>query len=106
MQSFQALREKFDLEANKLFRYFQVRDYYLKEIKFEEPKEQNMIIKIMMNAYEGRKCRVISALYQALGASGSNSTVYVKEKWEKELGVEITEDDWFNVCRVQHSHWF
>ena len=103
MQSFQALREKFDLEANKLFRYFQVRDYYLKEIKFEEPKEQNMIIKIMMNAYEGRKCRVISALYQALGASGSNSTVYVKEKWEKELGVEITEDDWFNVCRVQHS---
>ena len=80
MQSFQALREKFNLEANKLFRYFQLRDYYLKEIRSEESKEQNMIIKIMINAYEGRKCRVISALYQALGASEGASTVYIKEK--------------------------
>ena len=50
LQSFQAIREKFDLEANDLFRYFQVRDYYLKEIKLKEPKEQNMIITIMINA--------------------------------------------------------
>lgn len=75
----------------------------MKEIKTKEPKEQNGIIKIMMNAYERRKCRVISALYQAIGASGDNSTVYIKEKWEKELGIEITEDDWYNVCEIQHT---
>ena len=75
----------------------------MKEIKSKEPKEQNMIIKIMVGAYEGRKCRVISALYQALGVSGGNSTIYIKEKWEKELGIEITEEDWYNVCKVQYS---
>lgn len=103
MQSFQDLRDKFNLEANKLFRYFQVRDYYLKEIKLEEPKEQNGIIQIMINAYERRNCKVISTLYQALGTSGDNSTVYIKVKWEKELGIAITEEDWYNICTVQHS---
>ena len=46
---------------------------------------------------------MISALYQALGSSGGNSTVYIKEKWEKEIGIEITEDDWYTVCKGQHS---
>lgn len=103
LQSFQALREKFGLDARELYRYFQVRDYYIKEIKLKEPREQNGIIKVIINAYEGRTCRVISALYQALGASGGYSTTYVKEKWEKELDIEITEENWNNVCKAQQS---
>ena len=51
IQSFQALSEKLDLEVNKLFQYFQMRDYYFKEIKLEEPEELHMIITIMIVAY-------------------------------------------------------
>ena len=29
--------------------------------------------------------------------------MYVKEKGERELGIEITEEEWYNVCRIQHS---
>ena len=57
----------------------------------------------MNDLYTGGKSREISALYQGLLKSRGNSTMYVKEKWERELGIEITEEEWYNVCRIQHS---
>lgn len=61
------------------------------------------MIKVMTDAYNGKKSRVISALYQALLKSRRNSTMYIKEKWEKDLGIELTEEEWHNLCWVQHS---
>lgn len=31
------------------------------------------------------------------------STTYIKAKWERELNIEITTKDWFNVCETQHT---
>ena len=100
MQSFQYLR---DLERGEHFTYLQVRDYYIKEIKMDKTTKQNGMIKVMIEAYEGKKGRGNSTLYQALLESRGNSTLYIKEKWEKELGIDMTEEEWYNVCRVQHS---
>ena len=29
------------------------------------------------------------------------SSIYIKEKWEKELKEQITEEEWFNICKTQ-----
>ena len=34
---------------------------------------------------------------------GKHSTNYIKEKWEKELEIEITEEDWISMWRTHHS---
>ncbi len=47
---------------------------------------------VIIKSYKGNPNRLISALYQALTAS-KNSTNYIKEKWEAEFGLEIT-DKW------------
>ena len=90
MQSFENLRKKYDLDKHEFFRYLQVRDYYDKEIKTDSMSE---VIKIMVQSYENKKCRVISALYQALMTGKQLSTLYLKEKWEAGFGVEVTEED-------------
>ena len=30
-----------------------------------------------------------------------SSSLYIKEKWEKELQEQITEEEWFNICKTQ-----
>lgn len=79
MQSFQYLRDKFDLERGDHFRYLQVREYYIKEIQMDKNTKQNGVIKVMIEAYEGKKGRVISALLESRG----NSTLYKRKVGER-----------------------
>ena len=61
----------------------------------DKATKQNGVIKVLTDAYTGRKSRVISALYKGLLKSRGNSTMHVKEKWERELGIEITKKEWY-----------
>ena len=69
----------------------------------DKATEQHGVIKVLTDAYIGGKSRGISALYQGLLKSRGICTMYVKEKWERGLGIEITEKEWYNVFRIQHS---
>lgn len=44
--------------------------------------------------------KLLSVLYQGLVMTQGISTVYFREKWETELKMEISKDDWYNVCKV------
>ena len=58
----------------------------------------------MVQAYNNRMGRVISALYQGLMASKEMSTLYIKKKWEVGFEVQITDGDWYNyILYVKHS---
>jgi hypothetical protein len=98
MRSFEDLQKTYNLDKHELYRYFQIRDYYNKEIKVSS---MSPLIKIMVQAYKNKKCREISTLYQGLMTSKKTSTLYVKEKWEKGFGEQITEEDWYNICKTQ-----
>lgn len=75
------------------YRYIQVKDYYGKEIKIDKSVGRNPLIQLVVNAYEGKKVRAISALYQALHENRGNSTNYIKDKWDRELEIEMTEEE-------------
>ena len=98
MKSFEDLQLTYDLDKHEFFRYLQIRDYYIKKIK---RASLNPLIKIMVQAYDNKKCRVISAVYQGLMTSKGTSTMYIKEKWERGFGEQITEKDWYNICKTQ-----
>lgn len=102
LQSFEKLRDKFGLDEHEQYRYLQIRDYYEKEIKTDTDNE---VIEVFKRAYEGKKCRVISALYGSLMSCRKSSSLYIKEKWEKDLKEQITEEEWFNICKnTVHGH--
>jgi hypothetical protein len=102
MKSFEEIKNKYNLVNRDLFRYLQLRDYYDKEIKKKE-MEIHPIIKIVIRAYGEVIPRTISLLYSCLMGSRGDSTIYVKNKWEKELGEDISEEVWNDMWQTQQT---
>lgn len=96
MISFQEMKDVFGLANADLFRYLQVRDYYLKEIKKDEV---HPLINIFVTSYQRFTPKAISKLYLCILGSGKHSTIYVKSKWEKEIEEEILDETWFDMWR-------
>lgn len=65
-ESLNEFKKEFDLETNYLFRYFQVRDYYVKEIKNDLSYEGSTVIDAPAGANKQTDSRIISQLYQGL----------------------------------------
>lgn len=43
----------------------------------------------------------ISKLYTALSHANNNNTLYIKDKWERDSGIEISEEAWGNIWSFQ-----
>ncbi|ROL05644.1 LINE-1 retrotransposable element ORF2 protein [Anabarilius grahami] len=100
MKSFQELKDSFDLNNHDLFRYLQLRDYYCKEIKGISSDVVNPLIEIMCGAYQQKTNKIVSKLYRSLMENLKNTTLYVKTKWESELKIVLTEEEWYQTCRL------
>lgn len=97
LESFGHLSNAYNLGKNDFFRYPQVRDYFNKEIKQTEDNEPNLI-NIFTDAYKSKDNKhLISRIYKRLQNCNNYSTDYVKQKWEKESGLQISEDDWNDI---------
>ena len=80
-----------------------MRDYFKREIESDSPKEVNGVIQIIIKAYQESNIRIISAMYRGLNTNNKHSTKYIKTKWEKELNVQISDEDWHDMRRAHHS---
>lgn len=52
---------------------------------------------MLIGVYNGKKYRNISTLYKHLIENRGNTTLDVKVKWEKELGIILSDDEWLNI---------
>lgn len=66
-------------------------------------KTLNGVLDVMTRAYSGTKLKAISVLYRSLRDSEAASTLYIKEKWEKELNININLEEWHDMCETQHT---
>ena len=103
LESFESIRRKYELGAHEFYRYLQMRDYFKREIESDSPKEVNGVIQIIIKAYQDSNIRIISAMYRGLNTNDKHSTKYIKTKWEKELNVQISDEDWHDMWRAHHS---
>ena len=103
LPTFEELRKKYGLDNREFFMYLQLRDYYTKEIEGKAQGETNGVVQIMINKYKGYKIRMVSGMYQQLMGNEKYTTDYIKEKWEKELDIKITEEDWIRMWTTHHS---
>ena len=99
LQSFQTLKDKYGLEKYDFFRYLQLRQYLSKEIlKNEISPEINKIIQLTTCAHAGTSKSIVSTLYRGIAEGRGLNTTYIKERWEKELKENITNQQWDNIC--------
>jgi len=94
----------YGLGGHEFYRYLQLRDYFCKKVKGCNPAEPPAIIHIFMDAYNSGNIKgLISKLYHSITSLKRDSTDYVKQRWEKELNIVITEDMWLNAWETQSS---
>lgn len=102
-RSFGELKEEYKLQNKDFFRYLQLRDYYEKRIRPAMTEEGNLVVDILVKAYKEVNKKIISKLYQSFQIQKGNNTEYVKSKWEKELNLEVSREDWRLMWDTQHS---
>lgn len=102
LECFQHLIDTYNLEKHNFYRYLQLRNHFNKNINNEAAELSR--INIFAEAYKGGiHKKLLSKIYSCIQSSKSHSTLYVKEKWEKETNIILTEEDWFNICKSQHA---
>ncbi len=101
LESFQQLSHKYNLEKQDFFRYLQIRHYFNKNIRDPEDAGSS-IVQIFVDTYKKKvKKKLISRIYSCLMSTKKHSTMYVKQKWEKEANITITEEAWLTMWRTQ-----
>lgn len=103
IRSFQELKIQYGLNNQDFYRYLQMRHYMEQMIKKVNMDElESGFIKLFISAYEsdsGKK--IISKLYKEVEKIKGNNTTYIKEKWEKEAGKVLTEEEWEEISEQQ-----
>ena len=80
------------LGKQDFYRYLQLRDYLCKEVKGSNPREPPIIIHLFFDAYNlGSAKGLISKLYHGITSLNTDTTDYVRQRWETELDIDITE---------------
>lgn len=74
---------------------------YNQDIKQNVP-HHNSLVELFTKAYKSQLTRGITAkLYKSITNLNSHSTKYIMDKWEKEAGITITEEEWECICTSQ-----
>ena len=60
------------------------------------------VTQLLIKSYAGISFRIILALYKALTVN-KNSTKYIKEKWESELSIDITDQQWQEMWKTHQT---
>lgn len=95
-------KKEHKMENNDFFRYLQIR-HRLTEILAEgKEKQGNEVLKVFVTAYiSGSGRGVISKLYKSFQCSPDHNTHHVKDKWEREGDINMTVEEWDNICKWQ-----
>ena len=104
IDSFENLKRKYELSNQDFYRYLQVRDYFGKKVKRSTPGVTTSLITVFTDAYNSGSNRgLVSRLYDGLMLLKNDSTMYVKERWEKEMGIVISDEVWMNTWETQST---
>ena len=102
-KNFDKLKQEFKLENGDLYRYLQLRNFYDKEVKRHLSADINELIVFLTGAYKSTPSKIVSKLYSSLQKCNGRNSLYIKSKWEQELKVILSENDWLSMCSTQQS---
>lgn len=100
MLSFDQMVDKYDIQRWDFFRYLQVRDYVRRKTSLLSDQS---ISDFEKQLFLPRFKTSIKSSYTLLKEYASTNTIHLKGLWEKELGMEINDEDWDNIWRNANS---
>lgn len=100
--SFDQVRETFDLPSNNFFRYLQVRHFVQSHFTEFPSIPQTSPLDAILEVQPGIR-GTISRLYARIFDLETCSLMIVKENWEKDMGVDIADEQWSDILQRIHS---
>ncbi|KAJ0059923.1 hypothetical protein NL108_015598 [Boleophthalmus pectinirostris] len=100
IKSFSQIQQEFNIPSSDLFRFFQIRHYIEKHKEYDNIRQQQTTFEqYWIDVAEGKKCmkKIISTLYKNIRLAQDESTLDVKNKWELELNVVVSDMEWENA---------
>ena len=104
LKSFEQLKEKYELPTQDFYRYLQIRHYLHTHQEWEKLcSPPSKIEKFFISTIETTvKARFISHLYRILQEELKENNLDIKEKWELEMNIIISDEQWENSCEQGH----
>ena len=104
LKSFEQLKEKYELPNQDFYRYLQIRHYLHTHQEWEELcSPPSKIEHFFISAIEGTvKAKFISHLYRILQEELKENNLDIKEKWELEMNIIISDEQWESSCEQGH----
>lgn len=97
-KNFQELKELWNWENRDFYRFLQLRHYLESNKKKENSDMDSEIIKLFILAYQSKlKSKIISIVYIRLENQKRDNTDYIRNKWEVEANINLTEEDWDHI---------
>lgn len=100
LKTFQMMEEQYNLEQQDFYRFLQMRHHFetlRKDIDLEDG-----MIKIFASTYKSEYItKTISKIYKYFSKRKSEGSLYIKQKWDRESGNILPEDQWYSVCQIQ-----
>ncbi len=103
-KSFDQIRAEFSLSKTEHYRYLQLRSFINNHPNRNSLKEPTPLEQYLSKIQEGNHTqRTITNLYTILTSMTKDNTCHVKEKWDRELHQEISEEGWIKICAQIHT---
>ena len=104
MKSFEQLKEIYDLTNQDFYRYLQIRHYLYTHHEWEKlclppSKMEHFFI---LTIEKTVRAKFISHLYRILQEELKENNLDIKEKWEIEMNITISDEQWENSCEQGH----
>ena len=93
LMSFNEIQQKYGLPQREFFRFLQIRDFILRRTTMSTNPNTSPIERILTLDLKG----FISIMYDLLRSYTTVDTQDAKRKWESDLEVEITDEDWCEI---------
>lgn len=105
MKSFTQLQKEFNLPAHDFYKFLQLRDYLQKHQEWENIyKTPSKLEEVLWSFSEDKsKKGVISKIYKALQHESDDNNLDIKEKWELEANIIISEEEWEETFKEGHK---
>lgn len=105
MKSFEQLTQEFNLPNHDFYKFLQLRHYLQKHEEWEIIcKLPSKLEELLMSfTKEKTKKGAISNIYKALQHDSDDSNMKVKEKWELESNIIITDEEWEETFKAGHK---
>ena len=102
VKCFETMQKDHGLQRQDFYRYLQVRHHYNQNVAGTFETTGKGVVEVFEKAITSQIClKVVSRLYSSIRRVKPDGTHYIKEKWEKESGLQISAENWENICTLQ-----